>query len=38
MVEHGTRHAGLFARTVGHDRAEAALIGWAGLGRETVGR
>ncbi len=31
-------HAELFARVMDHDRAEAALIGWAGLQRERAGR
>ena len=37
-IERWPGHADLFARKLDHDRAEAALIGWAGLQREGIGR
>ena len=37
-IERWPRHAEIFARAMDHDRAEAALIGWAGLQRERAGR
>ena len=37
-IERWPGHADLFARKLDHDRAEAALIGWAGLQREGQGR
>ena len=37
-IERWPAHADLFARKLDHDRAEAALIGWAGLQREAAGR
>lgn len=37
-IERWPAHAELFARKLDHDRAEAALIGWAGLQREAQGR
>ncbi|WP_237482646.1 hypothetical protein [Lichenibacterium dinghuense] len=37
-IERWPVHAELFARKLDHDRAEAALIGWAGLQRERAGR
>lgn len=37
-IERWLAHAEAFARVMDHDRAEAALIGWAGLQRERAGR
>ena len=37
-IERWPGHAERFARKLDHDRAEAALIGWAGLQREGQGR
>lgn len=37
-IERWLAHAETFARVMDHDRAEAALIDWAGLQRERVGR
>ena len=37
-IERWPAQADLFARKLDHDRAEAALIGWAGLQREGQGR
>ena len=37
-IERWPAHAKQFARVMDHDRAEAALIGWAGLQRERMGR
>ena len=37
-IERWPAHAEAFARVMDHDRAEAALIGWAGLQRERAGR
>lgn len=37
-IERWPDRAELFARKLDHDRAEAALIGWAGLQREAMGR
>ena len=37
-IEQWPAHAEAFARVMDHDRAEAALIGWAGLQRERAGR
>ena len=37
-IERWPAHAETFARVKDHDRAEAALIGWAGLQREGQGR
>ncbi len=37
-IERWPAHAEAFARAMDHDRAEAALIGWAGLQRERAGR
>ncbi len=37
-IERWPTHADRFARVKDHDRAEAALIGWAGLQRERAGR
>ncbi len=37
-IERWPAHAERFARVMDHDRAEAALIGWAGLQRERAGR
>ena len=37
-IERWPDQADLFARKLDHDRAEAALIGWAGLQREAAGR
>ncbi len=37
-IERWPQHAEAFARVKDHDRAEAALIGWAGLQREGQGR
>ncbi len=37
-IERWPAHAEVFARLKDHDRAEAALIGWAGLQREGMGR
>ncbi len=37
-IERWPAHAELFGRKLDHDRAEAALIGWAGLQREGQGR
>ncbi len=37
-IERWPAHAEAFARIMDHDRAEAALIGWAGLQQERVGR
>ncbi len=37
-IERWPAHAEVFARVKDHDRAEAALIGWAGLQREGMGR
>ncbi|RYC29543.1 hypothetical protein D3273_23440 [Lichenibacterium minor] len=37
-IERWPAHAERFARACDHDRAEAALIGWAGIQRERTGR
>ncbi len=37
-IERWSAHAEAFARVKDHDRAEACLIGWAGLQREGAGR
>ncbi len=37
-IERWPTHAEAFARVKDHDRAEACLIGWAGLQREGQGR
>ena len=37
-IERWPAHAEQFARKLDHDRAEACLIGWAGLQRERQGR
>lgn len=37
-IDRWPAHADAFARALDHDRAEAALIGWAGLQRERTGR
>ena len=37
-IERWPARADLFARKLDHDRAEACLIGWAGLQREAQGR
>ena len=37
-IERWPDQVNLFARVKDHDRAEAALIGWAGLQRERQGR